>query len=128
MKAIVAAIAVSSAIAAASPARSPVRPPLDRTEKQGASPRGAMIEVTPAGLVPPPPVMGEVYMPSSRIIFVRRCPIAGCVVKFGPADDSRSDISQISDGDRVIGAFTQGDAVWNAMMDCIKATYAPFDI
>jgi hypothetical protein len=66
--------------------------------------------------------------PSSRLIFVKRCPAAGCIVRFGPADDSRSDVSQIAEGTRTIGAFTQSDAVWTAMMACVRATYAPFNI
>jgi len=66
--------------------------------------------------------------PSSRLIYVKRCPETGCVVRFGPADDSRSDISSIAQGTRTIGQFSQGDAVWEAMMTCVRATYAPFNI
>ena len=66
--------------------------------------------------------------PSSRLIFVKRCPDVGCVVKFGPEDDSRADVSSIADGPRIIGRFSQGTAVWTAMLDCVRATYAPFDI
>jgi hypothetical protein len=66
--------------------------------------------------------------PSSRLIFMRRCGQAGCTVRFGPDDDSRNDTSSIADGARTIGAFTQTDAVWNSLMACMRATYAPFNI
>jgi hypothetical protein len=66
--------------------------------------------------------------PSSRLIYVQRCPETGCVVRFGPTDDSRTNTSQIAEGIRTIGRFRQSDAVWDAMMSCVRATYAPFDI
>jgi MYXO-CTERM domain-containing protein len=66
--------------------------------------------------------------PSSRIIFLRRCPEGGCTVRFGPDDDSRSDISQLADGTRTISKFTRGDAVWSSVVECVKRTYRVFDI
>lgn len=63
--------------------------------------------------------------PSSRLIYVHRCPITGCIVRLG-ADDSRTDTSSIAKG--TLKAFTQGDDVWNEMMACVRATYAPFNI
>jgi len=65
---------------------------------------------------------------SSRVIYVRRCPSTGCVVRQGPTDDSRTDTSSIAMGDRVIGSYKAGDAVWTAMMACVTATYAPFNV
>ena len=65
--------------------------------------------------------------PSSRLIYVKRCPEAGCVV-FPGRDDARADKSSIIDGQKTIGRFKQGDAVWDAMMACVRATYAPFNI
>lgn len=65
---------------------------------------------------------------SSRLIYVKRCPDTGCVVRFGPQDDSRTDTSSIADGARTIGAFRQGDQVWADMMACVRATYAPFNV
>jgi hypothetical protein len=64
---------------------------------------------------------------SSRLIYMRRCPPVGCVVRAGN-DDSRTDTSMIADGQRTIGAFTQSDAVWQQVMSCVRATYAPFNI
>ncbi len=66
--------------------------------------------------------------PSSRLIYIRRCPDTGCILQPGSEDDSRQDISSLAMGTVTIGPFTRGDAVWNAMMDCVRATYAPFNI
>ena len=65
--------------------------------------------------------------PSSRLIYLRRCGTTGCLVHPG-TDDSRTDTSMIADGQRTIGPFMQGDVVWDGLMACMRATYAPFDI
>lgn len=65
--------------------------------------------------------------PSSRIIYVHKCPIVGCTIRPG-VDDSRVDTSSIADSQVTISRFKQTDAVWDAMMACVKNTYAPFDI
>ena len=90
-------------------------------------PRTLKIDVGPhrteARALPPLP-----YDPTSRVIYMRRCPLAGCPVHFAPDDDSRFDASSIAEGTRTIGAFRQSDDVWNALMQCMRATYAPFNI
>lgn len=65
--------------------------------------------------------------PSSRIIYVHRCPQQGCLIKPGP-NDSRVDTSALADQQLTISKFKQSDAVWDAMMTCVKNTYAPFNI
>ncbi len=66
-------------------------------------------------------------LPSSRIIYIHKCPFTGCLIKPG-IDDSRTDTSSIPDQQVTISKFKQTDAVWAAMMKCVKNTYAPFDI
>jgi MYXO-CTERM domain-containing protein len=66
-------------------------------------------------------------LPSSRIIYIHRCGLAGCQIKPG-VDDSRTDSSSIPEQQVTITKFKQSDAVWDAMMACVKNTYAPFDI
>ncbi|HTL34086.1 MAG TPA: Ig-like domain-containing protein [Kofleriaceae bacterium] len=79
--------------------------------------------------VPAAPNTGTSNAVSSRLVYLRRCPVgAGCGVKFGSTDDSRTDTSSIVNGQRVIGEFTQPDEVWNAAVECVKTTFAPFDI
>lgn len=65
--------------------------------------------------------------PSSRIIYIHKCPALGCPIKPG-VNDSRTDTSTIAEQNVTISRFKQSDAVWDAMMDCVKNTYAPFDI
>ncbi|HUS28745.1 MAG TPA: Ig-like domain-containing protein [Kofleriaceae bacterium] len=66
---------------------------------------------------------------SSRLVYLRRCPIgAGCALKFGSTEDSRTDTSTIVNGQRIIGEFTQTDEVWQAQLACVKKTFEPFNI
>ena len=77
-----------------------------------------------------PPRQGPAAALSSNIIYLHRCQDAGCPIHAGSADDSRTtpDTSQIAQGDRTIGAFNQSEQVWQAMVQCVKDTYAAFDI
>ena len=85
-------------------------------------PRPTFIDV---GMKVRPPLMAP---PSSKIIFMHRCPPAGCIVNAGANDDSRQNISQIADNNTTIGAFTQSDDTWKKMLSCVRATFAPFDV
>ena len=74
------------------------------------------------------PRIGPVSAPASRIIFMHRCPPAGCTVLAGSADDSRLNISQIAEQDTTIGQFTQSDDTWKQLLSCVRDTFAPFDV
>jgi len=65
---------------------------------------------------------------SSHIIYLHRCDPSGCTVHQGTVDDSRTSTSSIADGDRTIGEFSQSEAVWQAMLQCVKDTYAAFAV
>lgn len=73
-------------------------------------------------VVPPNP-----HEVSSRIIYIHKCGVGGCSVSPG-ADDSRTDRSSLADAPVTLDQFKQTDEVWNRMMDCVKATFAPFDV
>lgn len=64
---------------------------------------------------------------SSRLIYMHRCPQVGCIVRPG-AEDSRSDTSSIPDGQVTLAGFKQTEEVWQAVMKCMRETYAPFNI
>jgi hypothetical protein len=64
---------------------------------------------------------------SSRIIFIHKCGPGGCSVTPG-AEDSRLDRSSIPNSAVTLDMFKQTDEVWNRMMTCVKATFAPFDV
>lgn len=66
---------------------------------------------------------------TSRILFLHRCPeIVGCQIFAGNQDDSRQNISSIIPANATIGPFTRGNEVWDAVVQCVKETYAPFNI
>ena len=83
-------------------------------------PRGTYIRV-PGALAP-------AAAPSSNIIYLHRCGPAGCPITFGSVDDSRTQTSSIAMGNRVIGAYTEGDAVWTQFVQCVSDTYKPFNV
>jgi hypothetical protein len=89
----------------------------------------ASASARPAGQVIRVPAQPKLSAaPSSNLIYLRRCPLAGCPVHAGDVDDSRTDTSTISQGDRTIGAFTRSDATWDMLVQCVKDTYAPYNI
>lgn len=86
--------------------------------------RGSSYVWTPGAAVPP-----GTQGVTSRLVFLHRCPmISGCQVTGGGTNDSRNDISTIADGIRQLGEFSHGTAVWDATVQCVKDTFAPFDI
>jgi hypothetical protein len=72
---------------------------------------------------------GPANVASSKIAYIKRCQ-ANCDVHFDPVDDSRTGASSIAaqGGVRTIGDFKQPMTVWNDMMACVRATFAPYDI
>ena len=86
-------------------------------------PRPMVIDV--GGGKPRPPLAA---LPTSRIVFMHRCPPSGCQIFSGTPDNSRTNTSQIASMNTTIGAFTQSDEVWKKMVLCVKATFAPFNI
>jgi hypothetical protein len=76
--------------------------------------------------VPARPRVAEA--PSSNVIYLHRCSLAGCTVHAGDIDDSRTGTSSIAQGDRTIGAFTQSNETWQLLVQCVKDTYAPYNV
>ncbi|MDQ3367817.1 MAG: Ig-like domain-containing protein [Myxococcota bacterium] len=75
-----------------------------------------------------PPRLVPHAEPTSRLVYLNRCPAAGCIVNQGNDDDSRTNTSSISQGTSTLSGFRQSDAVWAATLACVRATYAPFNI
>ncbi|HVK83528.1 MAG TPA: Ig-like domain-containing protein [Kofleriaceae bacterium] len=65
--------------------------------------------------------------PASRLIYLRRCPPSGCLIRPG-IDDARTDTSSIPNSQVTLSGFKQSQEVWDRMMECVRATYAPFNI
>lgn len=66
--------------------------------------------------------------PSSRIVFMHRCPVGGCPVVADPIDDSRTNKSRVPVVSTTLSRFTQSDDVWMKMLSCVRTTFAPFDV
>ncbi len=63
---------------------------------------------------------------SAPVLFLDRC-AGGCQVVPG-VDDARSDTSSLLAGAATIAEFSHGDEAWNAVVACVRETYAPFAI
>jgi hypothetical protein len=74
------------------------------------------------------PVAGAVPLaPVSHVLYVNRCAPNGCVVSPG-GDDSRTNRSSIPIAQVNLRAWPYGDTQWNALMQCVRETYAPFKV
>lgn len=60
------------------------------------------------------------------VLFLDRC-AGGCPIEPG-VDDARADTSSLLAGPATLGEFRHGDAAWSAVLECVRATYAPFAI
>lgn len=63
----------------------------------------------------------------SHTIYLNDCRPDGCVVVPGN-DDSRTNRSSIPQQTSQIPPWPHGDAAWDALVACVRDTYAPFDI
>lgn len=64
---------------------------------------------------------------AAGILFLDRCSGAGCTYTPG-FDDAASNTSSLVSQTSNLAAFAHGDASWNAVVDCVRDTFAPFDI
>ncbi len=62
----------------------------------------------------------------NAVLYLDRC-AGGCAIEPG-VDDARIDTSSLLPGPVTISEFRHGDAAWDAVVDCVRATYAPFAI
>lgn len=60
------------------------------------------------------------------VLFLDRC-AAGCAYTPG-FDDSRTNTSSLSSGTSTLSAFAHGDASFDAVVACVRDTFAPFAI
>ncbi len=65
--------------------------------------------------------------PGSHILFANRCR-GGCTITPGFPDDSRANRSSIVNTTSNISEYQYGDASWDAMMECLRGLYEPFDV
>jgi hypothetical protein len=64
----------------------------------------------------------------SRVIYMNNCKAGGgCQIKAG-FDNSLTNTSQIPSSNTVVQPFAYSDATWNAVVQCVRETYAPFAV
>ena len=67
----------------------------------------------------------------SKIIFLNRC-VGGCTVTTSSTNNAQTNESFIPEGSpgtsHTISEFAHGDAVWDAVVECVREVYAPFDV
>ncbi|MSP17267.1 MAG: hypothetical protein EXR73_11790 [Myxococcales bacterium] len=102
---------------------SPAAPSADAAGLDHARPRSYAIEqplrLDEAGV----PVRARAGI--RRRLFVNR---GGATMSPGPIDNSSGNVSTIVSRASAIPAFTGSDAQWNAIMDCTRVTFEPFNI
>lgn len=64
---------------------------------------------------------------NSRIIYLNNCKPGGCVISPG-FESSLTNRSSIIDQTANISPFAYDDAVWDQVVQCVRETYAPFNI
>ena len=63
----------------------------------------------------------------SNVIYLNNCKPNGCQVLPGD-DNSTTNHSSIPNQASTVSPWTYSDAVWNQVVDCVKASYAPFGV
>lgn len=76
----------------------------------------------PLDHVPPPAVTS-----ASHVIFMNNCLPNGCDLLAG-GDDAANHQSSIATPGAHVSPWGYGAASWSSLVDCVKLTYAPFDI
>lgn len=63
----------------------------------------------------------------SNVIYLNNCKPGGCSIKAG-FDNSLTNTSQIPQQTSNVSAFNGSDATWQAVVNCVRETYAPFGV
>lgn len=65
---------------------------------------------------------------SSRILYVNDCLPNGCNVTRSSANSALTNTSSIASGNIRMSPYMHGQAHWDEVIDCVRDTFAPFDI
>lgn len=63
----------------------------------------------------------------SHVIYLNNCKPNGCQIKPG-YNDATKNTSSVAKSNSVISPFSGSDATWQAVVECVKQTYADFDV
>lgn len=87
----------------------------------------ALAERAPKSYVHADPERVETNSHNSNIIYLNGCFGTGC--DFTPGNENSStNTSSIIDGTRHVPPFSGGQVQWDAIVECVRDTYKPFDI
>ncbi|MDQ3337297.1 MAG: MYXO-CTERM sorting domain-containing protein [Myxococcota bacterium] len=79
----------------------------------------------------PPGTFVAEHAQTAQVLYFNRCR-GGCTITSGSADDARTHVSTIPRGADGIAyqmtEFKHSDAVWDAMMTCLREVYSPYNI
>jgi MYXO-CTERM domain-containing protein len=92
-------------------------------------PRGSYVVVDPDMVdIAEPPDRNDPNNHSSNIIYLNGCFEAGDCTFTPGIDSSVENRSSIIDQSSTLSAFNAGPTAWDAVVECVRQTYAPFDI
>lgn len=75
-----------------------------------------------------PTVSGDgVSAAASPVIYLNNCKPNGCQITPG-GNNSKTNRSSIPNSPSTVTAFAYSDSVWNQVVECVKQTYAPFNV
>jgi hypothetical protein len=92
------------------------------------STRLATADVWQDRVIPCDPDQAFALTSSSHTLYVNACLPSGCVVTNDGTDSSLTDSSTIADGTITLSAYPHGQAHWDSVIQCVRDTFAPFDI
>jgi len=77
-------------------------------------------------------LMGSEYKPPnpaavSRVIYLNNCKPNGCQLSAGN-DNATTNTSSIPNSNATVSAYSGSDATWQQIVECVKQTYADFDV
>lgn len=113
-------LAVLAAAWLARPTAAAAEPTLDAPVPLAVRPRATLMWES----IDPVAATGPV---NTHTIYVHRCVGSDCTVVQGTTNSTTSPVHS-SLGHGVLTAFSQGDATWSTVMDCMREVYAPFNV
>src|SRR6476620_1428042 len=63
----------------------------------------------------------------SHVIYLNNCKPGGCQLKAGN-NNATTNTSSIPTATSMVAAYSGSDATWQKVVDCVKKTYADFDV
>lgn len=92
------------------------------------APSIATADVWQDRVIPCDPDRAASLTTSSRLLYVNDCKPGGCQVTRSQQDSALNNTSSIASQNTTMSAYQHSDAHFDQVMECVRATMAPFDI